>query len=281
MIKKIILLVLLFSSLCYGEEIPYREIKGLEVWKGEVVIDGIVAVRKGGKLKILPGTHIAFVVKDYDGDGIGDGELNVEGQIECIGTKDAPIVFTAMTDKVEPSSWKYVMVNHAEKADFEWTIFEGAFSGLQIHFTNAKVNFCVFRKNIDGLRFSTVNIKVFNCMMIENKHGIRYEERDSTGIVCGCTITNNEIGIFPVTHCKGKLLFKFNNIYENEYNVKIGDEQKENLSFAYNYFGSRSYKDVRKTIYDKYYDKNLPTVKFKPFLKQKVKRGESLCSKDF
>jgi len=276
--KKILLFFsFIFINISFAMETPVKEIKGSEVWSGDVIIEGIVAVRKGAYLKIMPGTKVMFIAKDYDGDDIGDGEVYVEGEIECLGTKDAPIIFTVYKDAVEPAKWKYVMVNHAKKAVFDWTIFEGAYSGLQVHFSTATVKNCVFRKNIDGFRFSTSNIFVSGCKMTENKHGIRYEERDSTGTICGNEITDNEIGIFPVTKCKGKINFKLNNIYQNGYNIRMGDEQRDDLSFANNYFGSQLEREILKTIYDRKFDKNLPKVKYKPFLKKAVLLGEEGC----
>ncbi len=269
-----------FCSVTSASEIPVKEIKGQEVWSGEIIINGVVAVRKSGRLKIEPGTKVMFVAHDYDGDGIGDGELYVEGEIECQGTKELPVLFTVYFDNVSPSKWKYVMVNHGKKAVFDFTIFEGAFSGLQVHFTNAVVKNSVFRNNVDGFRFSTANVFVTNSSMYRNKYGIRYEERDSKGIICGNDIYDNEVGIFPVTKCKGRVNFVVNNIWRNEYNIKLGDEQKDSLSFRNNYLGSDREEEVKKSIYDKKYDKNLPIVNFKPFLKKRVQAGEKRCSKN-
>lgn len=281
MIKKIMLLFFMcLSHYSFAEEIPVKEIRGDEVWAGEVIIDGIVAVRKEGRLKIMPGTKILFVAKDYDNDGIGDGELYIEGEIECVGTKEKPILFSVWSENIEPAKWKYVMVNHSKKALFDWTTFEGGFSGLQIHFTNAVIKNSQFRKNIDGFRFSTANILVTGCRMYNNKHGIRYEERDSKGKISCNDIINNEIGIFPVTKCKGNVEFRLNNIYRNEYNIKMGDEQKYKLNFANNYFGETSKIKIMKTIYDKKYDKNLPPVNFEPFLKENVGIGDKTCLKE-
>lgn len=274
--KKIFFIIfsIVLIKYSFATDIPVKEITGDEVWQGNVIIDGVVALRAGGRLKIMPGTRILFVAKDYDGDEIGDGELYIEGEIESSGSKEAPVVFSVYSSVVQPAKWKYVMANHSKKVVFNWTIFEGAYSGLQVHFSNAMIKNCVFRKNIDGFRFSTANIVVTGCKMIQNKHGIRYEERDSTGKISTNDISHNEIGIFPVTKCKGRVYFTLNNIYQNSYNIKVGDDQKDGLSFVNNYFGYSHEKEIGETIYDKKYDKNLPEVKFKPFLKKRVRIGE-------
>ncbi|NIQ93418.1 MAG: hypothetical protein GWN87_03835, partial [Desulfuromonadales bacterium] len=70
-------------------------ISGEETWSGVVRIDGIVTVKKDGKLTILPGTRVLFARNDVDGDGIGDSEILVEGEIVARGTDDAPILFSS------------------------------------------------------------------------------------------------------------------------------------------------------------------------------------------
>ena len=201
------LCLFLYSSLSLNAfSLPVREIGYEEIWKGKVFITGIVAVKKNGKLTIEPGTEVIFKSIDIDDDGIGDSELYVEGTLIVKGTKDMPVIFTSDSQEKSPSSWKYVMVNHANYAYIDYAIFEGAFSGLQVHFTKAVVKNSVFRNNIDGFRFSTSNIYVCNNKMTKNRHGIRYEERDSQGIVEYNSIFENEIGIFPVTKCSIKLI---------------------------------------------------------------------------
>lgn len=276
----IFLIFFIFLTKSLNAELLVKEIKDEEVWSGKIFINGIVAVRASGRLIIKEGTTVFFKTFDYDDDGIGDGELYVEGEIIAKGTINNPIVFTSDQNQKAKSQWKYVMVNHAKKAFFDYVIFESAFSGLQIHFSEAIVKNSIFRNNVDGFRFSTSNIYVCNNIMTENRHGIRYEERDSKGVIEFNRIYNNEIGIFPVTACKNKVSFQYNVIEKNGYNIKVGDEQKSDLDFKNNFFGMIFEKDIRKTIYDKNFDKNLPKVNIRPFLKKEPVIGESICIKD-
>ncbi len=273
----IILFIFLYPFLLFADELKVYEIKGEEIWEKERIIDGIVAVRKSGKLIIKAGTRVIFLPIDVDKDDIGDGEIYVEGEIYIQGEKDNPVIFTAQSDNIEPGIWKYLMINHAKYAFINYAIFEGAFSGVQVHFTKAVVKNSVFRKNIDGFRFSTADVYVCNCVMRDNKHGIRYEERDSNGLIHYNEIKNNEIGIFPVIKSESKVRFEYNNIYDNGYNIKIGDDQKKDIIYANNYFGHDREKKIRELIFDKSKDKNLPRAKISPFLKKKIIIGEDKC----
>lgn len=274
--KKFLILFLFFPIILYSQNIKVYEIYKEEVWEGEKIIEGIVVVKEGAKLIIKPGTRVYFKQLDYDNDEIGDGELYVEGELNVLGEKEKPVLFTT-SGPVQPKSWKYVMLNHSKNSFINNAVFEGAFSGLQVHFSKVKIRDCIFRKNVDGFRFSTANIDVCGCTMTENKYGIRYEERDSKGFIRFCEITKNEIGIFPVTKGEGKVIFEMNNIYDNEYNIRMGDDQKKDLDFSNNYFGFKKIKDIKMTIYDKRIDRNLSSVKIKTFFKEKIKRRDLTC----
>ena len=67
------------------------------VWSGQVLIDGSVKVARDATLTIRPGTEVAFVRRDQDGDGLGDGTLIVEGRLLAAGTRAAPIVFLTVS----------------------------------------------------------------------------------------------------------------------------------------------------------------------------------------
>ncbi len=80
----------LWGVLPVGAAEPLRLDKGViaddTTWSGAVILRGQNVVKKGATLTILPGTRVRFVWIDEDGDGIGDGELNVEGRIVARGT---------------------------------------------------------------------------------------------------------------------------------------------------------------------------------------------------
>lgn len=210
-----------------------------QVWQGEVRIRGAVTVKKDGHLTILPGTKVVFAPLDRDGDGIGDGELLVEGGLVARGTPEAPIVFTSGAAQPKPADWKFLYLDFAREAELAHVISEYAFSGVQIHFCRARVTDSEFRFNIDGLRFSTVNLLASGNRMHHNVHGVRYEERRSQAHLHHNDIRDNDIGLFVVTRSGDAARIEHNNIAGNrQYNVKMGLEQPGDVTLPRNWWGS-------------------------------------------
>lgn len=237
-------------------------IEGESVWSGEVHVRGVVTVKKGGSLTILPGTRVVFARIDRDGDGIGDSELLVEGALTARGTAENPIFFTSGAARPRKADWKYLYLDFARPSVIEHTIAEYAYSGIQIHFGQARVLNSVFRHNIDGVRFSTVNIEVAGNRIHDNTHGLRYEERRSTAHIHHNDIVDNEIGIFAVTRSEDRALIENNNITGSQrYQVKLGLEQNRDITLPGNWWGSTDPQAIAETFFDKQYDRKLGRVR--------------------
>jgi hypothetical protein len=236
-------------------------IEGEETWRGEVQVDGIVTVKKTGRLIIEPGTRILFVPRDEDGDGIGDAELLVEGSLQAVGTASEPILFTSAAKEPRVSDWKYLYLDFARDAQLSYVISEYAYSGLQVHFSRARVTNSVFRHNVDGLRFSTVNLEAAGNRIYDNKHGLRYEERNGMAYIHHNDIRDNEIGIFVVTRSTDKSRIERNNIADNrQYNVKLGWQQQGDVTLPNNWWGGLAPHIVQTTFLDRKMDASLGSV---------------------
>lgn len=233
-----------------------------EVWQGEVRIRGLVTVKKGARLWILPGTRVVFEPQDLDGDGIGDGEILVEGSFKAVGTAEQPILLTSGAEKPKAKDWKFLYLDFAKDVEIAHLISEYAYSGVQIHFCKARVTDSEFRHNIDGVRFSTVNIELARNRIHHNQHGIRFEERRGGGRVHHNEISENRIGIFAVTRCRNATLFEFNNFVDNrDYQVKLGLEQPQDLSFPRNWWGGVASDRLARSFFDQGFDAHLGRVR--------------------
>ncbi len=230
-------------------------------WHGEVRVDGVVTVKKTGRLVIEPGTRVVFERRDIDGDGIGDAELLVEGALIARGTPEAPIVFTSGAAQPQRADWKYVYVDFAREAVVDHVVFEYAFSGLQVHFCKARVTNSVFRYNVDGLRFSTVSILAAGNRMHDNVHGLRYEERRSEAHLHHNDIRDNDIGVFVVTRSEDRARIEQNNIVDNrQYNVKLGLQQPHDVTLPRNWWGAADPAAIARTFFDRHADEVLGRV---------------------
>jgi parallel beta-helix repeat protein len=229
-----------------------------------------VVVTKGATLTILPGTTVRFAWLDEDGNGIGDGELNVEGTLLARGTREQPIAFTSAREQPAPRDWTYVMISTSRGSVVERCLFEYAFTGLQVHLSSAAVRNSRFRNNFEAMRFSTSSIVVERNEIAQNTYGIRYESRGSTGSIARNTIAGNEYGFFPVVKSAAGVRVFENNIANRGYNVKVGAEQREDLDFRGNWWGTADPAAIAEGFFDKRRDGSVGRVLFEPFLERAV-----------
>ena len=231
------------------------------VWSGDILIRGVVTVKKSGRLTIRPGTIVRFERFDRDGDGIGDGEILVEGELIAVGTEDAPILLTSAAPDPQPADWKYLYLDFARKGEVEHLISEYAYSGIQIHFCGARVVDSIFRYNIDGVRFSTVKLELSGNRIHDNTHGLRYEERRGTAHIHHNDIRDNDIGIFVVTRSENKSLIEQNNIVgSRNYAVKMGLDQTADVTLPRNWWGTDDPTRIAAAIFDGSSDRSLGRV---------------------
>lgn len=247
-------------------DMPVRVVAGEEVWEERVEVDRIVIVRRGGHLIVRPGTRVLFRRVDWDGDGIGDAEITVEGRLTAVGTATAPILFASAETDPAPGDWKYLHVNFAEGAQIAFARVSDAFSGLQVHYAEASVTRSEFRHNVDGVRFSTARLAVDASWIRQNRNGVRFEERGHPARVVGSDISANEVGIFAVTGCGGRSEFSGNDIVGNAVAVKLGTEQREDLAFPGNWWGDTQAAEA--TIVDRRLDSQLGRVTIAPALER-------------
>jgi len=271
------LMLLVFTVLVFpgrgnaGLETPIQQVIRQEIlWDKEVKVDGIVIVAKEGSLKIVPGTRVVFSVRDDDGDGIGDSELRVEGRLEVTGTEKDPVVFTSAAAQPEPADWKFIMINHADRATVSNAVVEYAYSGIQIHYTRGSFSGLVARHNVDGFRFSTAPVTLENSLLTNNVNGIRFEERGAGAVIRNNRITRNQIGVFAVIKCQGLTTFENNSIDDNsDYAVKMGIRQTEDVPMKGNWWGIDDPGTISTGFFDRSRESGLGRVLFEPFLKER------------
>lgn len=251
------------------------------VWAGEVLVKGVVSVKRGATLSIEPGAIIRFVKIDRDQNGIGDGEIMVEGRLLARGTADRKIVFTSAEEQPGRGDWSYVNIiaTEGEPNQFEYCVFEYGYSGMQVHYANTWISDCLFHKNGEGLHFNTANIIAEHSSFLDNGVGIKFSRLEGMAVLSNNLVSGNEIGIQFVHQHINALdfdnlhkvieppLFTLNNIFGNrKYNYTMGDRQSIDIAVMDNWWGSDDSGKIADSIFDKLDDDELGRVFYQPFL---------------
>jgi hypothetical protein len=232
-----------------------------------VTITGQTVVKKGATLTVLPGTAVRFLWIDEDGDNIGDSELNVEGRIVAVGTKDRFITFTSGRAEPKMKDWTFIMISTNKDSRLEYCTIEYAFSGIQVHYSSATIRNCLFRRNFEGVRFSTTAVDILNCDFTENYYGLRFEANGSRANVHHNRVEGNRYGIFPPGRGTQTMHFEQNNIMNNtEFNVYFGENQRTDLEFRNNWWGSADPAAIEAGFFDQTKEPQVGRVLWEPAL---------------
>lgn len=199
--KLIIIVALLFSissnGMCEDYDFVYQNetIFANTTWHGKVMINDILTVFEGITLTIEPGTVVMFKWKDRNGDGFGDNEMFVQGEIVARGTLVKPIIFTSAVETKRKGDWLAInmMLSETSRNVFENCIIEYAYRGLHAHFSDMTLIDCELRNNLLALQFQDSKVSIKNCNIHDNNHAMQF--RDSKLNIEGTKIADNYIGI--------------------------------------------------------------------------------------
>jgi nitrous oxidase accessory protein NosD len=237
-------------------------------WEGTVTLTGATVVKKGAVLTIRPGTTVRFVRTDADGDGIGDGELVVEGRIIADGTKEAPIRFTSAEASPAPKDWTFVIIETSRGSRLSRCIFEYAFTGVQIHYSSdVAIRDCLFVNNLEGLRFSTTEATIEGNDFTGNDTGVRYESHGSRATVARNRFRDNGTAFWVVQRSTSTVTITGNDVEgSRRYAVNVGYNQRADLDYSGNWWGTADPAAIREAIFDREDDPVLGRILFEPHL---------------
>lgn len=250
------------------------------VWQGEIQLSGVISVKRGATLTILPGTTVKFRRIDRDHNEIGDGEILVEGRLVARGTADQKIVFTSAEAKPAVNDWSYLQFLASDPGNvIEHCCFEYAFAGVMVHYADVRISDTLFRNNNRGLHYNTANLRVDHCTFTGNRIGIRFMRLEGNVQITNNDISRNDIGLLFVRQHVNAIDFdklnrgkenpgiRDNNIFNNRnYNFSLGEGQDRDVNVAGNWWGSALAPTIAGSIYDQDKDKGLSRVIYAPFL---------------
>lgn len=227
-------------------------------WSGRVVIDGSVKVAKGATLTILPGTEVAFVRRDLDEDGLGDGTLIVEGTLIAAGTRAAPIVFRSAAADPAPGDWLEIRVDFSRDVLLRFCEIRDSAYTLHAHFTRGVMEDCTIRHNFDGSRLGQATF-TFRHNLIEHNQGKGINFRNSQVTIEHNIIRHNEAGIFLFENDR-PITVRGNNFHDNLDNVRLGDFYTGDVGIGSNWWGTADPAAANATIFDRKHDPGVGTV---------------------
>jgi len=250
-------------------------------WEGDVVISGVIVVKKGVTLTLKPGTTVRFARVDRDRNSVGDGELRIEGRIVALGTAENRIVFTSAEKSKSVRDWSYIHLL-ASQADnvFEYCRFEYGFSGIQVHYSSVRIADCQFANNHEGLHFNTANVLAEHNTFTGNGSAIRFKRLEGKVVIRNNDIHGNEIGVLfgrqqinavdfqnlnnPVDYP----LFTGNSFHDNgKYNFSMGEGQNLDIEVKNNWWGTELTLKVGEGMFDQESDREVGKIVHQPFLR--------------
>ena len=255
-----------------------RVISSDTVWQGEILVQGVISVKRGVTLTIRPGTVVKFARLDRDRNDIGDGEILVEGRLVARGTREQRIRFTSAEARPAVNDWSYVQFLAADPGSvLEYCQFEHAFAGVMIHYAEVAISDCLFRGNNRGLHYNTATLRVEHTTFEENRIGIRFMRFEGDVRISDNQITRNDVGVLFVRQHVNAVDFdrlnrgteppRFinNNIFANhKYNVSLGEGQDLDFWMLNNWWGSAVPAEVAETVFDRSKDDSLSRILVEP-----------------
>jgi len=223
------------------------------VWSGEVRVDGIVHVRRGATLTILPGTRVAFSARrarpQDEHEGFSGSGIRVEGRIVAAGTAERPIAFTSAGGAPSPGSWDRIFFSFSAGNRFEHCVVEGARYAFHAHFAEIDVSRCLFRDNEEGVRLGASRGAIRDSVFTRNLvRGINF--REGRHEIRGNLVSGNGDGIF--LHSKaGASVIRGNAICANRgYDLRLGDLHEEDVDVSGNWWGTPREEEALRRVYD-------------------------------
>ncbi|MBU0484623.1 MAG: right-handed parallel beta-helix repeat-containing protein [Proteobacteria bacterium] len=259
------------------------------VWSGEIIVDGVVVVGREATLTIKPGTRIRFRKKDLNNDQIGDSEIRVLGRLIARGTPEEIITFASAEPVPTSKDWSYVMIFTSGQENFiQYCSFQHAFTGLQVHFSVARIADSTFTDNFEGLRFGRGELTIEHNRFSHNDVGIRFTRMEGPATIRQNEITDNRLGIFLVPSGQnimdffepdrsgrawntGHLMITANNIFNNSwYDLDLGEKQFWNLEAAGNWWGTTDHNQISAKMFAHQRDPALGKVLYQPTATAKI-----------
>jgi hypothetical protein len=159
------------------------------VWRGDILVEGVVTVAPQATLNLEPGTVVHFRRK-----GTQAPLLVVQGRIVASGTRETPVLFTSNFAVPAAGDWQGVMLLGSEKKNLlENCRIEGAQTGLEVLFSNLTLKNVRSERSETGMRFQDAVIVMEGGGASACDTGLSFSESETT--LRNISVVGNRIGL--------------------------------------------------------------------------------------
>jgi hypothetical protein len=172
-------------AVIYGDQVLSED----TVWRGEVLVEGVVVVAPQATLTVEPGSVVRFRRKAAQAP-----LLVIEGRIVATGTRETPILFTSNFLAAAAGDWQGIMLLGSEKKNIlENLRVEGAETGIDALYSSLSLKAVRAERCGTGMRFQDALVTVDGGGALECGTGVRLTDSEAT--LRGLNVTGNRQGL--------------------------------------------------------------------------------------
>ena len=172
-------------AVVYGDRLLSED----TVWRGEVLVEGVVAVAPQATLSIEPGTVVRFRRK-----GAQAPLLIVQGRIVAAGTRKTPVLFSSTFVTPAPGDWQGIMLLGSEKKNLlENCRIEGAETGIEALFSNLTLKGVLSEHAGTGMTFQDSLVSMDAVVVSNCDTALRFSDSEAT--LRKLNVTGNRQGL--------------------------------------------------------------------------------------
>jgi len=197
-------------AVVYGDRLLSED----TVWRGEVLVEGVVAVAPQATLSIEPGTVVRFRRK-----GAQAPLLVVQGRIVAAGTRKTPVLFSSTFATPAPGDWQGIMLLGSEKKNLlENCRIEGAETGIEALFSNVTLKGVRSEHAGTGMTFQDSLVSMDAVGVSKCDTALRFSDSEAT--LRNLSVTENRQGL---TSLRSSLFLLEANLTGNRAAAFFGD----------------------------------------------------------
>jgi hypothetical protein len=169
----------------YGDQVLTED----TVWRGEVLVEGVLVVAPQATLTVEPGSVVRFRRRSAQAP-----LLVVQGRLVATGTRETPVSFTSNFTAPAAGDWQGIMLLGSEKKNvLENCRVEGAEVGVDALYSSVSLKAVRAERCGTGMRFQDALVTLDGGGALECGTGVRLADSEAT--LRGLSVTGSRQGL--------------------------------------------------------------------------------------